>query len=260
MKLRRLGAVVGSLAAATALAACGSSSGSDIKTAAFTPLTKANFGTAVSDQMKGVTSAHMTLKASIMNFSADFSYGPPLEMQMSGTVTAQGRTMSLSVRMVNLVMYMQIPGQTPAGKYMALDLSKFPPTSKLFGMLDQYRKMGPQSMLSQFKNGVGSLRYVGTAQVDGQTARHYTVVVNTAAAMKALGNSSLLSQVSIPKTITEEVYLDAHHAPLRMVMSLPDPVGSMQIDFSKWGEPVHVVAPPKSQIINIPLSALDTSA
>jgi hypothetical protein len=257
--MRRFGAIAGSLVAATALAACGSSS-SDIKTVAFTPLTQANFGKSVSTTVNGVRSAHMTMKTSIMNFSADVSYGPPIQMQMSGTVTAQGRAMSMTMRMVGLVMYMQIPGQTPAGKFLSIDLSKFPQTSGIFKALEQYRKMGPQSMLSQFKTGVKSVSYIGSEQIDGQQARHYTVVINTAAALKAFGNAAALSQISMPATMTEQVYLDSQKRPLRITMTLPAPVGSMQIDFSNWGEPVHVVAPPKSQLMPFPMSAFGTGA
>lgn len=268
MHLRRLAPAAAALSAVLALSACGASTPSSappvspsIKTAAFTPLTTANFGSVLNSRARGFKSGRLAMTNAFMNFSADFSYGPPLAMQMNGTVTAQGRTLHLDMRLVGSVMYMQIPGMTPGDKFFSADLAKMPQTSKLFGLIKQYQSMGPQSMLSQFRTGVAKVTYVGTAQVDGQSTRHYAVTINTAAVLKLLGGAAgTVAQSTLPKQITEQVYLNAQRLPVRIVSALPAPVGSMQIDMSRWGEPVHVTAPPASQVQQIPMSAFGASA
>ena len=267
MNNRRLATAAVALSSALALTACGSSSPSAgpvapatspaVSSVAYTPLTKANFGTTVGSKVSSVKTLHMTMASSAMKVSADMNYGPPLAMQMTMTATASGKSMNVVAKLIGTTMYLQIPQLTPAGKFMALDLSKVPQTSPYVKLLDQYRKLGPASMTSMFKSDVTALTYVGTAQIDGQTARHYTTTVNTAGVLKALGSlSSSSALASQMKTVTEQVYLTDNQLPLRVTMSLPAPVGAMQVDFSKWGQPVTITAPPAADVMSIPASAL----
>lgn len=262
MELRRLAPAAAALSAVLAVSACGASTPSSapvsptIRPAAFTPLTTANFGSVLGARARGLKSGHMTMSTSFMNVSGDFSYGPPLALQMLGSVTAHGRTIHLDMRLLGSVMYMQIPGLTPAGKFVSADLAKMPMTSQLFGLLKRYQAMGPQSMLGQFRHDISKVAYVGPTQIDGQAVRHYAVTVNTAAALKMLGSAtSSLPRLSLPKEMTEQVYLNEQRLPVRIVLAMPGALGAMQIDMSRWGQPVHVTAPPATQVVQIPMGA-----
>lgn len=270
MRTRRMTTAGVALAAALTLTACGSSpSGSTAKTGgtqsgnsttatAFTPLTKANFGTTLASTVSGVKTAHMAITSSIMTGTADMNYGPPIAMKMSMNVTQAGKSIQMQLRLVGTVMYMQIPGMTPTGKFISMDMSKVPQASAIFKQLEQYQSFGPQSMAKQFEAGLSNLTYVGAETINGQQTRHYTVTVDTAAALKAMGQSgaALNSYVAQNKTLTEQVYLDSQQRPVRMSMALPAPIGTMQMDFSNWGQPVTISAPPAADVQQMPSGAL----
>jgi hypothetical protein len=50
----------------------------------------------------------------------------------------------------------------------------------------------------------------------------------------------------MPKVITYDVWVDAGSRPVKIASGLQGI--SIEMHFSRWGEPVHVVAPPASQV------------
>jgi hypothetical protein len=273
MNTRRIATTGIALATALTLTACGSSSSPSASTpktsaapsdnasatapAVFTPLTKDNFASVLGARAAQMKTVHMKMMASVMNVNAELNYGPPFSMQMTVAVTQAGKVMNMSLSLIGTVMYMQVPGLTPAGKYMSMDLSKVPQASQYFQLINQYKNMGPKSMLADmFKGSITKFAYVGPAQINGQPTRHYTVSVNTASALKALGSLSSSVPQGMKKTVTEQIYLDSSQMPVRVSMSLPAPVGAMQIDFSDWGKPVSITAPPASDVQQIPAGTL----
>ena len=57
---------------------------------------------------------------------------------------------------------------------------------------------------------------------------------------------SLLGGAQLPKTISYDIWLDGDARPVKLAMSSSE--YSLDLHFSKWGEPVHVTAPPASQV------------
>lgn len=262
MKAHRIAAGVVGATLSLTLAACGSSattpptSGSQPaaktspKSAAFEPLTLAAFKTSLPRAVTGIKTVHIAMTSDIATVQGDTSYGPPLSMSLTGYGTAQGQTVNFVERLVGTDLYIQSPGHTPPGKFLRIDLATLPQTAGLFNLIHEMQTSGPAAMAAQFKAATESLKYDGMETIAGQQAQHYTVVVNAVAAAKLISAdaAAMASAEKIGK-VTEEVYLSGDHRPIRIVMPMPAPVGTMQIDFSKYGEPVHVTAPPASQIL-----------
>lgn len=191
-----------------------------------------------------------------MTGDADLAYGPPMSMQMTMAVTAQGQTMNMQMRMLNDTIYMQIPGETPAGKFLSVNLSDLPGGVAYQQILSQYENLGPQSIADEFKKGLQSLKNDGVTEIDGQQVRHYTATINPAAVAAALGNNTEAQQIAGQlSTITEEIYMAPGDQIRRVDMALPAPIGPLQLDFTNWGAPVNVVAPPASD--TVPVSPSD---
>jgi hypothetical protein len=239
MKTRRIVAAAIAAVASLSLVACGSQS--------YTPLTQANFAKAISDASKDVKSVHMSMKASSrLSINADFSYKKPAAMQMTMTLNVSGATSNVSLRLIGNTIYLQVPPATPAGKWVKADASALGA-----GSAQSYTDLGPQGMASQFKKGVKSIKYQGVSKINGQTVQHYTVVADAS----QLGTSLKALAAQVPSlanvtTIAEQIYLSDANVLQRMTITLPAPVGTMQVDFTNWNAPVTVQAPPTSAIVS----------
>ena len=203
------------------------------------------------DAAKKAGTAHiaitMTGKSS---FSAkgDVAYGqaqPRMSMSMAMPQLGKGR---IEMRYVGKVLYMQIPGVTPPGKYVAIDPSdKNSPLAKSFaGTTDQ---MDPLQSIKAMESAVRSSERVGKQTMDGVTVEHYKLTVDTAALVKGLSTAQL-AQAKVPKSITYDLWLDEQH---RLHRTSFDMSGEhFEATMSKWGQPVKVDAPPHAQIMAMP--------
>ena len=108
--------------------------------------------------------------------------------------------------------------------------------------------MGP-GQLSDMLKGLSTVTTVGSETVDGVATTHYKVSVDTSKLGSRLGarlDPSRLAGSRLPKTVTYDVWLDAGSRPVKLTWRTR--TFSLELHFSKWGEPVHVVAPPASQV------------
>lgn len=238
MNTRRIVVAAIAVVASLSLSACGSKS--------YTPLTQANFAKAISDASTNVKSVHMSMKASSrLTIDADFNYKKPVAMQMTMSLKVNKATSTLSLRLIGNTIYLQVPPATPAGKWVKADAAALGT-----GAAQSYTNLGPQGMAEQFKKGVKSITYVGATKVNGRSVRHYTVVADAA----QLGTSLKALAAQVPSlanvtTIAEQIYLSDDNVLQRMTITLPAPVGTMQVDFSNWDAPVTVTAPAASDIV-----------
>ncbi|MGN6161268.1 MAG: hypothetical protein ACTHOG_06125 [Marmoricola sp.] len=238
MNTRRIVTTAVAAAATLSLTACGSS---------YKPLAQADFAKSVSQASKTVKSVHMSMKASSrLAIDADFDYNKPVAMQMTMTIKGSGTASStLSLRLIGNTIYLQVPPATPAGKWVKADAAALGA-----GGAQSYRNLGLQGLATQFQKGVKSIKYIGSTKIDGQTVQHYTLVADASqlgTSLKAL--ASQVPSIAAIKTINEQLYLTNANVLKRMTVTLPAPVGTMQVDFSGWNNPVTIQAPAPSAIV-----------
>ena len=197
-------------------------------------------------------SAHMDMKVTgqgALNAQGDVDYGngqPSMAMKMAMPQLSKG---PMEMRYVGKVLYMQMPGLTPAGKFFAIDPSdKTSPMAKAFaGATDQ---MDPLKSIKSMEAAVQTVTLVGKEKVDGVSVDHYKLTVDTSALVKGRLSPQAAQQANLPKTITYDLYLDDQHLLRRTSFELMST--HFEATMSKWGEPVHVQKPAASQIVSAP--------
>ena len=187
---------------------------------------------------------HMVMSGSSAQMTAtgDVRYGatgPEMKMRMQlPSVGAQ----NAEVRFVGGIMYIAVPPMTPAGKFVKVDpnAANSPFGNSLNGLSDA---MNPKSTFATFDRGLKKSRYLGVESVNGEDMGHYVLTVSTAAA----GGGPV---PGAPRRVTYDLWLDRDNLMRKLQMSVSG-VG-LDMDISRWGEPVHVTAPPSVDIITPP--------
>lgn len=123
------------------------------------------------------------------------------------------------------------------------------------------KQADPRLALKMFSD-VGTLKQVGTETVNGVSATHYAVTVELARVAKQHPELAdildLLIQNGV-KTQNVQLWVDSQKRPVRISMSaqLPNPTHSgamisttQSVDFTDWGVPATIQAPPSDQVAN----------
>ncbi len=176
---------------------------------------------------------------------ADTSMSMDMDMGSAGPAT-------MKMLLVDGVLYMNF-GQVTKGKYAKIDLKdEDNPLGQQFSQLAD--QMDPSKQLEQFKKAVTSFEKKGKPkQLDGVEAQPYEVVLDTSK-IDALSELPGGAGANLPKTITYVMYLGSDDLLRRMTATVAG--SKTQVDFSKWGEPVDVKAPPASEVTDQDLSKL----
>lgn len=202
-----------------------------------------------------LTTAHMTMKMEggtiEMTAEGDADYStklPTIAMKM--TNSAMGAE-QMDVRMIDGTVYASIPGMTN-GKFISLD--KDDPNNPLGKLTDQF---DPRSTMESLGKSIKKVVFVGEEDVDGESLRHYTLTVDTAEQLKlaeqlAPGSGA---KANLPKEMTYEIWLDDESRTRRTVIDMGGNNGKVTTEMSKWGEPVDIEAPAKSEIVEMPTGA-----
>lgn len=201
--------------------------------------------------MRSARSVHLQMHATMMGVtqvgSGDMSMTRGQVPDMDLTMKANGRTMRMI--MADHGIYMK--GIVPGGKYLRLD-QRVPMLKQLMTSMSN---IDPQKTMAAMKQAVRQVRYLGKAKVNGTQTRHYRVTVDVVKSVKAMlsSNPALRDQVLAglrshggPRTASSEIYQAPDGRLSRMVSQQMG--GTTTMDFSRWGEPVHVQAPPASQV------------
>ncbi|WP_310963101.1 LppX_LprAFG lipoprotein [Nocardioides terrisoli] len=207
-------------------------------------LTKADFVQTVSSAVGAQKTAHVAVRSQLLKVDGDVSYaGKASAMAMTLAVNGQKG----EVRIVDGVLYMSMPGLTPAGKFVKLTASD-PNIGPLIG---QIRNFGPQGNLEAMSKGLQKVQYIGADTVDGAKVDHYKVTVDARAMLKQMGTAvPKAAKDKIPHTVTYDMYLDSNHLMRRIVIDL---MGQQtRVDVTNWGKPVHISAPPASDLVAKP--------
>ena len=255
----RLLAVTVTAGLALGVAGCGdeghsgpgyASKDSTVKADHSTALTKDNLVPTSYQASTKAGSAHMTMtmtgRAS-MRAHGDVSYaGGNPTMQMTLALAKLGAGKSLQMRYVGKILYMQIPGLTPAGKYLAIDPSDpSSPLAKSFAGLSG--QMDPVGAMKSLQGAIKSVDRVGKGSIGGTPVDHYRVVVDTAKVLKAQKQKV---PAGIPATLTYDMWLDQQHLLRRMTFAISGT--SFEMLMSKWGEPVKVQRPAAGDVVKAP--------
>jgi len=224
-----------------------SGSGADDATVADKTLTKDDIMRAAYTAAVKAKSAHITMNvsgATSMKAAGDVAYAarqPTMSMTMS-----QGQGTS-ELRFVGGLLYMQIPGMTPPGKFVSIDpKDKKSPYAKAFG--DMTSQMDPLHSIKAMEKAVQSVEPVGKETVDGVETEHYEVVVDTAALLDQMGPGAA-KQASVPKTVTYEMWLDDQDLLRQMRFAMSG--ASLEAKMTDWGKPVTVKKPAAGDVVDM---------
>jgi hypothetical protein len=268
MRVRRTLAAIGVLVAVTALSACSGgeqakkagdthSSPSASESPSATPATSSSGSGSHLDRaglVRALTvgqvragSAHMTMRmtgATSLTAQGDVAYhGKNPQMRMTMTM-AQLKNGKMELRFVDGILYLNIPTVTPAGKFIRVDpRDRNNPLSKSFGSLSE--QMNPLNSFAAMKQGVQRVRYVGHETVEGTPTDHYVVTVDSAPLAKAMRQPQV---AGMPEHLTYQMWLDQQDLLRRMRFGMQGITTEM--DVTRWGEPVHVSAPPRSRVVD----------
>jgi lipoprotein LprG len=212
-------------------------------------LSKSEIMTAAYQASAKAGSAHMAMTMKMggqaTRLQGDVSYAGA-RTAMQATMSAPQMGGKMEIRYVDKIVYLQIPGVTPAGKFLSVDPSD--PTSPMAkayaGLSDQ---MDPMASLKAAQSAVVSADRVGKGTVQGVAVDHYKVVVDAA---KMLSKQSAAVRAQLPKTVTYEMWLDAKNLVRRMTFDLAGTTA--EIEMSDWGKPVTVKRPAASDIVKAP--------
>jgi hypothetical protein len=247
--------LVGAVAVVSTLVVAGCGSAADISGAQGASLNRSGFAAAVTDATAQVRSVHMsgsfTAQGQHVTVTGDSSFGDHTLTGAEGafkvTLPAMG---TLQARLVGGVVYVNAAqlglGQVGGKPWLKVDLADpNNPVGAMFAKVTD--NLGPGQIVATLKH-LSTLRSLGSATVDGVSATHYRVTVETSKLGSALGldPSQLGTHARLPKQMSYDVWVDASARPVKVSMNQGS--FAVELHFSRWNEPVHVVAPPASQV------------
>lgn len=102
-----------------------------------------------------------------------------------------------------------------------------------------FDQLSPTGSLAAWRAGATSLRTAGAETIKGAPTTHYVLTVDLAKALTAQGASA---PQGAPSSVDYSIYVDEQFLMRRVTLALG---GSEQtFDFSQWGAPLEIVAPP----------------
>jgi hypothetical protein len=274
--MRRIAASVAALALTVSLAACsdngnaqqGGGSGNGATEAATDLVALAK---QVGDQTDESSTAHMefTGDAGQMKITGegDMRLGggePAMAMDMD-----TGETGKMSMVLLDGVLYMKLPAELSQGdkpwiKIDSKDKSN-PLAQVLSSVVDQMRQNAdPRASLEQFQEA-GEITSSEQAELNGEQTTHYKITVDVQKLADSQTDKTLKQAMEAAidsglKDFPVELWVNGEDLPVRMKIQTPttDPASgksvpvNVQVDYSKWGEPVDIQAPPADQVGELP--------
>lgn len=212
------------------------------------------------------SSAHMVFRAEAAGMSiageGDVKLGTEPAMQMAVNLGSEG---SLEMRLVDEVIYVKLPqGLEPGKPWLRIDANGNDPISQSLGAaLEQMKQSGdPSQLLTQLKDS-GEITAQKQEELNGKQTTHYSVTVDVAKAAATTGAQQELVEEARKAGVEKlpiEVWVDQEQLPVRFTMEVPvkDPSSQqsstvkVNVDYTDWGKPVTVAAPPAAEVAEIP--------
>jgi hypothetical protein len=241
MRMRRVVCAVAALALLFGAAACNATTGSSTGGAKST-LTAANLAPRLIAAQAKAGSVHVDGTIAGGGTAGQVSLAG--DVRLAGRHTAAHFTMSLAgvgegieAIVLNSVMYLKLPMLSSSKPWLRMDLNS--------GPMAVMRSLNTTSMLNGLK-GALALKPVGEETVNGVSTTHYTVTVDAAKALKAQGIPSSSLGGTVPKQLTYDLWVSKDDLVRKITMSLSS--FSVNLNFSNYGKPVTVTAPPANQV------------
>ncbi|HLH47204.1 MAG TPA: hypothetical protein VKV25_08595 [Acidimicrobiales bacterium] len=170
------------------------------------------------------------------------------------------------------MIYLRMPasarGQLPAGKsWISVDLEKVSEArfGRSLGQLGAFSNDDPTQVLSQLSGVSSRISRVGSGTVGGVRVTEYRADVDLAkvvARVRARAGARAAQAVQAEehslhaRTLPVTVWIDSQHLVRRMDFSVPMTVASvgqtyqlsLRMDFSRYGAPLHITAPPAASV------------
>lgn len=264
MRVTRATAVL-SLATAAVIGLSACSSGGDDKpergaestTAAEETVEAADFDLTADDvvaritaasQAAGTVSMEMTTDTAGQSMSATgvLRYGDSAqEMAMTMDVPDAGGAVEL--RVVDGMVYMSMAELTE-GKFLQIDPADTSnPLAAAFAPM--MAQMDPTSQLGTYEGAILSFEKSGEPEeVGGALAQPYTMTIDSAVALEAMGGAA--GGADLPAELTSTYWVDGDDL-IRRVQS-ESAGATVDMTMSGWGEPVEITAPTADQITELP--------
>lgn len=272
--MRKLTALLSALALAVTLSACtdnaaddgaanntGNSGGGTEEAAT----NLAALAKSIGDRTAETSTAHMVFTAD----AAGQKITGEGDLEVGADDAAMTMTMSTPEGNVGFVfldgiMYLQVGQELEPGKsWIKIDPNGNDPMAKaLGGVSDQMRQQAdPRQTLAQFEKS-GEITSQEETELNGETVTHYMITVDVeklAAEQKDPTLKKALQEGGI-KDFPVELWVNEDELPVRIKVDMPmaDPASgaatkaSVQVDYTKWGEPVTIEAPPADQVAEMP--------
>src|ERR1700741_1036360 len=272
--MRKIAAALSALALAVSLAACaeesgtaqGEGSGGSEAANNLVALAKQ-----VGDRTAESSTAHMVFTGGAggvaVKGGGDIEVGgdnPSIKMDMN---TGSMGTMSLIL--LDGVLYMKLPAElSPSAKpWIKIDSKgKSNPRAQVLGSLTEQMRQNadPRQAQEQFQEA-GTIESSAKEELGGQQTTHYKITVDVQKLAESQQDATLKNAMqeaikSGLKDFPVELWVDEEGLPVRMAIEMPtaDPTTGktvpvqVQVDYSKWGEPVDIQAPPADQVGEFP--------
>ncbi|HET9257344.1 MAG TPA: hypothetical protein VFO16_19380 [Pseudonocardiaceae bacterium] len=188
---------------------------------------------------------------------------PALRMTTSVPILGQ-----LSFRLVENVMYLKLPVELVPGRpWMRIDPDGGDPISKeVGGGLRELRESGDLAQSLKRFEGAAVITAQRPEQLNGKPTTHYSITINVRKVSAAAQTGPVLKQIidtalrAGVNTFPVEVWLDQEYLPARTTTDIPikNPITqqddhlNISIDYSDWGKPVEISAPPPEQVAGSP--------
>jgi hypothetical protein len=257
--MRKAGIALSAFALAVTLGACGDNNDAATNLAALTK--------SIGDRTVEKNSTHMTLSAMAAGQETtgegDLELGSEDAAMSMDMTTGMG---SMSMVFVDRTLYMKLPQEAEPGKpWFRIDPNDDSELAKALGTMSEQlsKNADPRASLEMFQNA-GEITDTRAEDLDGTPTTHYTITVDVK--RLAANQADPTVQEGMEKAIAGgmkdfpvNVWVDENGLPLRFTLDTPTPDGKggmttikMRIDYSKWGEPVEITAPPADQVGAIP--------
>jgi hypothetical protein len=268
--------VAGFGAAAIVLASCattisGSAAPVDASNSSYSaPVhTVADLGAAVSHNTTQANSVHMDMTMTLPGVGgitatgdAKFARNQPAE-QMAMTIPSVGK---VKIVLVSGTIYLALPPSiagvlnTSGKPWVKVDLTGVDPQFQSLGQTANLAGQADPTQLIQQISAAGTITNVSHETVNGVATTHYSISVDVSKLLRSANANAQeqqeLAQLGIT-TLPFDIWVNGDNLPIRIVTKIPFPATtsmspgqpvSITVNYSDWGRPVTITAPPADQV------------
>jgi hypothetical protein len=187
-------------------------------------------------------------------------------MKLGMTVPADGQQIQVQVIYVGNTVYVAVPGLgqlAPGKSWLSVDLSSVSPSAAAGSTGGLGAGGNPAAMLRLLAERGNTVKPLGASTLDGVSVQGYSVSVGQSALQSELASGDVpswmrqaMSNVNLG-ALDFDVFVDGQGRLRRESMSMQMSAGSvpvsftMALDFSDYGSPVDVSAPPAGQVLDM---------